>query len=104
MRSGPAAALFLPLAASAIGSPGTLAGPQPGLAEYSRQSDVIYGRKFGVALTMEIPTDPFTNSADSWRTIPAKGNPNNSAAAPGIYDIRSGSEATTLDGTKYSDW
>jgi general secretion pathway protein G len=53
----------------------------------------------------QIPTDPFTNRTDSWQTIPSsEPAPSNLAAAPGIYDVKSGSEATALDGTKYSDW
>jgi len=38
----------------AIGALGNTANPQTEPAEYSRQSDVIYGRKFGLALTMEV--------------------------------------------------
>jgi acetyl esterase/lipase len=45
------------LVAFALGVIGTLDHParaQVGLAEYTRQSDVIYGRKFGLALTLEV--------------------------------------------------
>jgi len=42
------------LALSAIGARASLAGAQTGPGEYSRQSDVIYGHKFGLALTMEV--------------------------------------------------
>src|SRR5438552_15482337 len=41
----------------------------------------------------KVPVDPFTNSTDSWQTIPSEPDPNNPTAAPGIYDIKSGSEA-----------
>ncbi len=51
-----------------------------------------------------IPVDPFTNSADTWREIPSEPDPNNPAEQPGVYDVRSGSDQTALDGTKYSDW
>jgi general secretion pathway protein G len=51
-----------------------------------------------------IPADPFTNSADTWREIPSEPDPNNPIAQPGVYDVRSGSDQTALDGTKYSDW
>lgn len=51
-----------------------------------------------------IPIDPFTNSADTWREIPSEPDPNNPTAQPGVYDVRSGSEQTALDGTKYADW
>jgi acetyl esterase/lipase len=47
-------ALFLALPLGLIGAPVSLATAQTGIAGYSRQSDVIYGRKFGVALTMEV--------------------------------------------------
>lgn len=51
-----------------------------------------------------IPADPFTNSAETWREIPSEPDPNNPTAQPGVYDVRSGSDQTALDGTKYSDW
>ncbi len=54
MRSRAATALFAALALSAIGARASLAGAQTGPGEYSRQSDVIYGHKFGLALTMEV--------------------------------------------------
>ena len=52
----------------------------------------------------QIPTDPLTNRTDSWKTVPSKPDPNNPTGAPGIADVKSGSGATALDGTKYSDW
>ncbi len=52
----------------------------------------------------KVPTDPFTNSASTWQTVPSEPDPNNPTAAPGTYDVKSGSEATALDGTRYSDW
>ena len=52
----------------------------------------------------EMPRDPFTRSSDSWQTIPAEPDPANPAAQPGIYDVKSGSEETSADGTKYSEW
>ena len=51
-----------------------------------------------------IPVDPFTNSADTWREIPSEPDPNNPTAQPGVYDVRSGSDRTAIDGTKYADW
>ena len=51
-----------------------------------------------------IPKDPFTNSADTWREVPSEPDPNNPTAQTGVYDVRSGSEQTALDGTKYSEW
>ena len=53
----------------------------------------------------QIPTDPFTNRTDSWQTIPSKPDPNNpTTTARAIRDVKSGSEAKAMDGTKYSDW
>jgi general secretion pathway protein G len=52
----------------------------------------------------QVPKDPFTRSTDSWQTIPAEPDPSNPAAQPGIYDVKSGSDMTAEDGTKYSDW
>lgn len=52
----------------------------------------------------KIPKDPFTDSTDTWRTVPSKPDPNNPTAAPRISDVKSGSGATALDGSKYSDW
>jgi general secretion pathway protein G len=51
-----------------------------------------------------IPVDPFTNSADTWREVPAEPDPGNPTVQPGVYDVRSGSELKALDGTNYSDW
>lgn len=52
----------------------------------------------------EIPKDPTTNSADTWTTVPAEVDASNPAAEPGVYDVKSGSEGTSLDGSKYADW
>ena len=51
-----------------------------------------------------IPVDPFTNSADSWQTVPAEPDPANPSAEPGIYDVKSGAQGTALDGTTFADW
>ena len=51
-----------------------------------------------------MPEDPFTKSSSSWQSVPAEPDPNNPTAELGIFDIKSGSDATALDGTKYSDW
>ena len=52
----------------------------------------------------KVPEDPFTKNSTSWQTVPAEPNPANPTAEPGVYDIKSGSDQTALDGTKYSDW
>ena len=52
----------------------------------------------------KLPEDPFTKNTTSWQSVPAEPDPNNPTAEPGIYDVKSGSDGTALDGTKYSDW
>jgi general secretion pathway protein G len=52
----------------------------------------------------EIPEDPITRSKDTWQTVPAEPDPNNPAAEPGVYDVKSGSEETSLEGTPYAEW
>jgi len=52
----------------------------------------------------KMPEDPFTKSTSTWQSIPAEPDPNNPTAEPGVYDVKSGSEATALDGTKYAEW
>ena len=56
MKPQRATALFIALALCVIRAPGNPVRAQTGSAEYSRQSDVTYGRKFGLALTMEVFT------------------------------------------------
>jgi general secretion pathway protein G len=52
----------------------------------------------------KLPVDPLTQAADTWQTVPSEPDPNNPTAPPGIYDIKSGSDQTAIDGTRYSDW
>jgi general secretion pathway protein G len=51
-----------------------------------------------------IPVDPITNAADTWQTVPSEPDPNNPTASVGVYDVKSGSEQTALDGTPYNNW
>lgn len=51
-----------------------------------------------------VPKDPITNAADTWQTVPSDPDPNNPTGEVGIYDVKSGSEATSLQGTKYNEW
>jgi len=51
-----------------------------------------------------IPKDPFTGSAETWQIVEAEPDPANPATELGIYDVKSGSEKTALDGSKYSEW
>jgi general secretion pathway protein G len=51
-----------------------------------------------------VPVDPFTASADTWQTTMSEPEPGNPSAEPGVYDVKSGSEAVALDGSRYADW
>ena len=50
-----------------------------------------------------VPSDPMTRAAD-WQAIPAEPDPDNPAAEPGIYDVKSASSETSSTGTPYSEW
>ena len=52
----------------------------------------------------KIPEDPMTQSADTWQTVPAEPEPGNTTAEPGIYDVKSGAQGSSLDGSAYADW
>ena len=51
-----------------------------------------------------LPEDPFTKSASTWQEIPAEPDPNNPISEPGVYNVRSGSDRTSMQGTPYSEW
>jgi general secretion pathway protein G len=51
-----------------------------------------------------IPEDPVSKSRDTWQTVPAEPDPNNPSADPGIYDVKSGAQGTSLEGSNYADW
>ncbi|HTW66585.1 MAG TPA: type II secretion system protein [Bryobacteraceae bacterium] len=52
----------------------------------------------------QVPIDPMTGSSDSWKLIMEDATNTVNQSMPGIYDVRSGSEATSLEGTPYSEW
>ncbi len=47
-----------------------------------------------------LPEDPVTRSAATWVSVA----PPESVAAAGVYDVRSGAEGNSLDGTAYAQW
>jgi hypothetical protein len=52
-----------------------------------------------------VPEDPFTHSNQTWSVdFEDVAVPGSSQAVPGIVDVHSGSEETSLDGTPYSNW
>ena len=67
---------------------------------YPQSLDALVSDKYLRA----IPVDPFTQSADTWQTTMSESDPANPSAQPGIYDLKSGSDRTGLDGSQYSSW
>ena len=52
----------------------------------------------------DVPVDPMTGSNQSWKTIMEDASQSVDQTQPGIFDVKSGSDKTSLDGTPYSDW
>jgi general secretion pathway protein G len=52
----------------------------------------------------QVPADPITGSADTWKRMMEDATNTVNQTQPGIFDIRSGSELTSLEGTPYSEW
>jgi general secretion pathway protein G len=52
----------------------------------------------------EIPLDPITGRTDSWQIVMEDGVSSVSQTEPGIFDVKSGSDKISLDGTPYSEW
>jgi general secretion pathway protein G len=52
----------------------------------------------------QVPMDPLTGTSDSWKIIMEDATNTVNQSEPGIFDIRSGSDKTSLEGTPYSDW
>jgi general secretion pathway protein G len=52
----------------------------------------------------EVPLDPMTGTNETWKTVledPTQAVDQNN---PGIFDVKSGSDKSSLDGSAYSDW
>jgi general secretion pathway protein G len=51
-----------------------------------------------------VPNDPITQKNDTWKIIMEDAGQAVSSTDPGIFDVRSGSDKKSLDGTNYADW
>ena len=51
----------------------------------------------------KLPTDPMTQSTD-WTPVFSEPDPDNPSETPGVYDVKSTSEAPSLAGTPYNEW
>jgi general secretion pathway protein G len=52
----------------------------------------------------EVPLDPMTLSNQTWKTIQEDSTQAVDQNQPGIFDVKSGSDKTSLDGSAYADW
>ena len=52
----------------------------------------------------QIPLDPITGSNRTWRVVMEEAMASVNQSEPGIFDVRSGSDQTSLEGTPYSEW
>jgi general secretion pathway protein G len=52
----------------------------------------------------EVPIDPIVGNNTTWRIVMEQAMQSVSQTEPGIFDIKSGSDAKSLEGTPYSEW
>lgn len=52
----------------------------------------------------QIPVDPLTGSSQTWKVTMEDTPTGGDNQPPGIFDVKSGAEGNSLDGTPYSDW
>lgn len=52
----------------------------------------------------QIPEDPITGSNQTWKVIMEDALTSVNQTEPGIFDVRSGSDKTSLEGTPYAEW
>ena len=51
-----------------------------------------------------VPIDPMTGNDQTWRPIMEDAVSMVDQTQPGIFDVRSGSDLVSLEGTRYSEW
>ena len=51
-----------------------------------------------------VPVDPMTGSDQTWRVIMEDAMTSVNQTEPGIFDVQSGSDRTSLEGTPYAEW
>jgi general secretion pathway protein G len=49
----------------------------------------------------EVPVDPFTESRDTWQVIVDSSTPGGES---GVWNVKSGSNKASLEGTPYNEW
>ncbi|MDQ6700790.1 MAG: type II secretion system GspH family protein [Acidobacteriota bacterium] len=58
----------------------------------------------GEGYLREVPRDPITGSNSAWKTVMEDAGQSVNQNEPGIFDVHSGSDKMSLDGTPYSEW
>jgi len=51
-----------------------------------------------------VPLDPITGSDQTWRVVMEDSITSVDQTAPGIFDVHSGSDQKSLEGTPYAEW
>jgi general secretion pathway protein G len=51
-----------------------------------------------------VPIDPITGTDQTWKLIMEDPGQSVDQSAPGVFDVRSGADKTSLEGTPYSEW
>jgi general secretion pathway protein G len=52
----------------------------------------------------DVPMDPIVGDNTSWRVIMEDAMQSVNQTEPGIFDVKSGSDKMSLDGTPYAEW
>ncbi|MCP5116678.1 MAG: prepilin-type N-terminal cleavage/methylation domain-containing protein [bacterium] len=52
----------------------------------------------------QVPIDPMTGASDTWVVIMEDALTSVDQTEPGIFDVRSGSDGVSLEGTAYAEW
>ncbi|MEO7144405.1 MAG: type II secretion system protein [Bryobacteraceae bacterium] len=52
----------------------------------------------------QVPMDPMTGSDQSWQIVMEDALNSTNQTEPGIFDVHSGSDQKSLDGTPYAEW
>ena len=77
---------------------------QSGFGLPTEVADAVAGLLGGVMA----PLSGFSGLAPAlWaqgQAVPAEPDPSNPSIQPGVYDVKSGSELSAMDGSRYSDW
>ena len=68
--------------------------------KYPNSLDDLVSEKYMRA----VPVDPFTTQTDTWQTTTSEPDPSNPSLETGISNVKSGSDQTGLDGSRYADW